>query len=62
MATYILTNTELVAVKRLEGNGCLAVSAAVPWASRDVGQMSVLLALWYLGMLAAEDTSWVLNA
>lgn len=59
---YILTNTELVAVKRLEGNGHLAVSTAVSWTRGGVGQISVLLALWYLGMLAAEDTTWVLNA
>jgi len=59
---YILTDTELVAVKRLEGNGRLAVSAAVPWTRGGVGELSVLLALWYLGMLAAEDTSWILNA
>lgn len=59
---YILTDTELVAVKRLEGNGRLAVSAAVPWTRGGVGELSVLLALWYLGMLAAEDTGWILNA
>ncbi|KAL2811076.1 hypothetical protein BDW59DRAFT_155582 [Aspergillus cavernicola] len=59
---YILTNTELVAIKRLDGNGRLAVSTAIPWASGDGGRISVLLALWYLGMLAAEDTNWALNA
>jgi hypothetical protein len=59
---YILTNTELVAVKRLEGSGCLAVSMAVPWTRGGVGELSVLLALWYLGMLAAEDGSWILDA
>ena len=59
---YILTDTELVAVRRLEGNGRLAVSAAVPWTRGGVRELSVLLALWYLGMLAAEVTSWILNA
>ncbi|KAL4935871.1 hypothetical protein BDV06DRAFT_217103 [Aspergillus oleicola] len=59
---YILTNTELVAVKRLEGSGHLAVSTAVPWRRGGVGELSVLLALWYLGMLAAEDATWCLNA
>ncbi|KAL2821314.1 hypothetical protein BDW59DRAFT_174282 [Aspergillus cavernicola] len=58
---YILTNTELVAVKRLEGSGRLAVSTAVPWRRGGVGELSVLLALWYLGMLAAEDATWFLN-
>lgn len=60
--SYILMNTELVAVKSLEGSGCLVVSTAVPWTCGGVGELSVLLALWYLGMLAAEDTSWILNA
>ncbi|KAJ5780242.1 hypothetical protein N7457_005402 [Penicillium paradoxum] len=59
---YILTNTELVAVKRLEGGGRLAVSTPVPWRGGGVGELSVLLALWYLGMLAAEDATWFLNA
>lgn len=59
---YILTNTELVAVKRLEGGGRLAVSTPMPWRGGGVGELSVLLALWYLGMLAAEDATWFLNA
>lgn len=58
---YILTNAELVAVKRLGGNGRLALSAAIPWTSGGAGQMSVLLALWFLGMLAAEDDNWALG-
>lgn len=59
---YNLTDTELVAVKRLEGSGRLAVSRAVPWTRGGVGVLSVLLALWYLGMLAAEDGRWILDA
>ncbi|PYI36411.1 hypothetical protein BP00DRAFT_432414 [Aspergillus indologenus CBS 114.80] len=58
---YILTDTELVAVKRSEGSGRLAVSTAVPWTRGGVGVLSVLLALWYPGMLAAEDGSWILD-
>lgn len=58
---YILTDTELVAVKHLEGNDCLAISTVVPWTRGGVGELLVLLALWYLGMLAAEDMSWILN-
>lgn len=49
---YLLTNTELVAVKCLDGNGRLAVSTAIPWTSGGVGQISVLLALWYLGVIS----------
>jgi hypothetical protein len=59
---FILTNTEFVAVKRLLGDGHLAVAAPIPWTSGGVGQSSVLLGLWYLGMLAAEDDNWALDA
>lgn len=58
---YILTNTELVAVKCLDRNGRLAVSTAIPWTSGGAGQLTVLLGLWYLGMLAAEDSNWALD-
>lgn len=58
---YILTDAEFVAVKRLGGVGRLALSAAIPWASGGSRQMSVLLALWYLGMLAADDGNWAID-
>ncbi|OJZ90500.1 hypothetical protein ASPFODRAFT_424390 [Aspergillus luchuensis CBS 106.47] len=57
---FILTNTELIAVKRLDRNGRLAVSTAIPWAVGGEGHLSVLLALWYIGMLAAEEDNWAL--
>jgi hypothetical protein len=58
---FILSDVELVAVKRLDRNGRLAVATPVQWRSGGVGQLSVLLGLWYLGMLAAEDNSWALS-
>ncbi|OJJ65600.1 hypothetical protein ASPBRDRAFT_139739 [Aspergillus brasiliensis CBS 101740] len=58
---FILTDKELVAVKRLDRNGSLAVSTAIGWTTGGAGQLSVLLALWYIGMLAAEDDDWALN-
>lgn len=58
---FVLTNTEFVAVKRLDGKGRLAVANPIPWKSGGIGQPSVLLGLWYLGMLVAEDRSWALN-
>ncbi|RAL10588.1 uncharacterized protein BO97DRAFT_435957 [Aspergillus homomorphus CBS 101889] len=45
---YILADTELVAVKRLEGSSRLAVSTAVPWTRGGVGVLSVLLALYWI--------------
>lgn len=46
---FLLTNTELVAVKRLDKNGRLAVSSSIPWRAGGHGQLSVLMGLWYLG-------------
>lgn len=57
---FVLTNTELVAVKRLDKNGRLAVSSSIPWKAGGHGQLTVLMGLWYLGMLAAEETNWTL--
>lgn len=57
----VLAQVNFVAVKRLDGNGRLAVAAAIPWTSGGVGRPFVLLGLWYLGMLAAEDSNWALN-
>lgn len=58
---FLLTNAELVAVKRLDSEGRLAVATPILWTSGGVGQLSVLLGLWYIGMLAAEDDHWALN-
>ncbi|KAJ6018457.1 hypothetical protein N7499_003747 [Penicillium canescens] len=58
---FILSDLELVAVKRLDGYGRLAVATPVLWRSGGVGSLSVLLGLWYLGKLAAEDNHWALN-
>lgn len=55
---FVLTNTEFVAIKRLDTNGLLAVADPIPWTSGGIGQPSVLLGLWYLGMLAAEEDTW----
>ncbi|KAJ5712866.1 uncharacterized protein N7483_010047 [Penicillium malachiteum] len=57
---YVLTDAELVVVKRLDTNGRLAVSAPIPWKTGGNGQLSVRLGLWYLGMLAAEEENWAL--
>jgi len=58
---YILTNRELVAIRRLDNNGRLELSKPILWtaggtATRPV--MTVLLGLWYLAMLAAHDQNW----
>lgn len=54
----ILTNEELVAVQRLDNDGNLQVSNSVAWETKGTvvhPRLTVLLALWYLGMLASEN-------
>lgn len=54
----LLTNEELVAIRRLDYNGNLQVSNPVPWELRGTTerpQLTVLLELWYLGMLASGN-------
>ncbi|KAE8151507.1 hypothetical protein BDV25DRAFT_171371 [Aspergillus avenaceus] len=58
---FILSDAELVAVKRLDRNSRLAVATSIPWASGGAGRLSVLLGLWYFGMLAAENNNWSLH-
>ena len=55
---FILTDTELVPVKRLDGNGNLLVAQAIPWEAQGPGRLTILLGLWYLGMLGAADDDW----
>lgn len=57
---FILTNTELVAVKRLNTSGRLAVSVSIPWTAGGHGQPTVVMGVWYLGMLAGEAANWTL--
>ena len=61
---FILTDRELVAIRRLDRNGNLDLSDSIPWASSGTAQnpqLTVLLGLWYLGMLAANDQQWSLQ-
>lgn len=57
---FLLTNNELVAIRRID-NGMLELSDSIPWTtSGNVTQprLTVLLALWYLGMLASDNGPW----
>ncbi|KAK2736310.1 hypothetical protein FQN55_001696 [Onygenales sp. PD_40] len=54
----VLTNEELVAIRRRNYDGDIELSRPIPWDTRGTAQhpcLTVLLALWYLGMLAAQD-------
>jgi hypothetical protein len=55
---YILTDREFIAIRRLDQNGNLQLSNPVLWhTAGNVAhpRLTVALALWYLGMLAAEE-------
>lgn len=54
---FVLTNTELVAIRRLDDHGRLELSTPVPWEAHGQNGPRVTIppALWYMGMLAAQD-------
>ncbi|PYH83244.1 hypothetical protein BO82DRAFT_352968 [Aspergillus uvarum CBS 121591] len=60
---FILTDREFVAIRRLDGpgKGHLELSDPVSWeASGTVSdpRLTILLGLWYLGMLAADEENF----
>ncbi|PYI22757.1 hypothetical protein BO99DRAFT_429698 [Aspergillus violaceofuscus CBS 115571] len=62
--SFILTNKELVAIRRLNHRGHLELSDPIPWTTSGTTsqpQLTMLLGLWYLGMLAADDQGWSLH-
>lgn len=55
---FLLTNTELVVFQRLDANGNLQLAASIPYnagGAPGYPQMTVLFALFCLGMMAAQD-------
>jgi hypothetical protein len=55
---FIITDLELVAIRRLDNNGNLELSAPIPMRTQGNANhpsLTPLLALWYLGMLASGD-------
>ncbi|KAK2766640.1 hypothetical protein FQN54_005951 [Arachnomyces sp. PD_36] len=55
---FLLTNAELVVFQRLDANGNLQLAASIPYNSGGAPgypQMTVIFALFCLGMMAAED-------
>ncbi|KZF18838.1 hypothetical protein L228DRAFT_286336 [Xylona heveae TC161] len=60
---FILTDRELVAIRRLDNAGSMELSESIPWSAQGTQhqpRLTVLLALWYLGMLASDDQQWSL--
>ncbi|OJD18346.1 hypothetical protein ACJ73_08728 [Blastomyces percursus] len=56
--SFVLTDLELVAVRRLDRNGNLQLSDSISWTASGTTfqpQLTVLLGLWYLSMLASRD-------
>lgn len=61
---FVLTNRELVAIRCLDRNGNLELSASIPLTASGSPthlRLTVLLAMWYLGMLASENNGWYLE-
>lgn len=58
---FVITDTELVPIKRLDRRGNLLVAQAIPWSAAGPERLTTPLALWYLGMLAASNTDWELK-
>ncbi|KAH1347497.1 hypothetical protein LV164_007205 [Aspergillus fumigatus] len=55
---FILTDRELVVFRRRDNNGNLELASPTPFTAGGTAQqpqLTVLMALWYLGMLAAQD-------
>ncbi|KKZ63790.1 hypothetical protein EMCG_01894 [[Emmonsia] crescens] len=57
---YVLSDIELVPIKRVDENGNLLVAQAIPWEAKGPECVTVLLGLWYLGMLSAANYDWQL--
>ncbi|PYH46588.1 uncharacterized protein BP01DRAFT_355583 [Aspergillus saccharolyticus JOP 1030-1] len=61
---YIITDRELVAIRRLDEDGNLELSTSIPWTAKGTAsepRLTVLLGMWYLGMLAADNQFWYLH-
>ncbi|ATY64073.1 hypothetical protein A9K55_003768 [Cordyceps militaris] len=61
---YVLTDKEIIAFRKEDAQHTISVAEPVQWAGPSDGKprMTVVLALWYLGMLASHDTDWNLDA
>jgi hypothetical protein len=61
---FLITDRELVAIRKLDRNGNLELAQPIPWTTGGTAaqpRLTVMLALWYIGMLASHDqgvNSW----
>ncbi|RAL00835.1 uncharacterized protein BO80DRAFT_455362 [Aspergillus ibericus CBS 121593] len=61
---YIITDRELVAIRRLDEDGNLELSTPISWIAKGTAselRLTVLLGIWYLGILAANNQVWYLH-
>ncbi|KGM91616.1 uncharacterized protein PADG_12300 [Paracoccidioides brasiliensis Pb18] len=55
---FLVTNQELVAIRKLDENGNLELAQPILWTTGGTAtqpRLTVMLALWYIGMLASHD-------
>lgn len=60
---FIITDQELVAIRKIDRNGRLELSSPISWTAGGTAtepRLTVMLALWYIGMLASDDQNWIL--
>ena len=58
---FIVTDQEFMAVKQVDKKGNLKISHAIPWTASgtmEEPQLTVSLALWYLGVLGSDENFW----
>ena len=58
---FIVTDQEFMAIEQVDKNGTLKISQAIPWTASgaiDEPQLTVSLALWYLGILGSYEDDW----
>ncbi|RAH59106.1 hypothetical protein BO85DRAFT_368519, partial [Aspergillus piperis CBS 112811] len=61
--SFIITDHELVAIRRLDKDGNLELLTPISWTVKGTAskpRLTVLLGIWYLGMLAANNQVWYL--
>ncbi|ATY61552.1 hypothetical protein A9K55_007992 [Cordyceps militaris] len=59
---YMINDKGLVAFRKVNAHGSIEHSDPIPWggAGDTPQRLTVMLALWYLGMLASSDSDWTL--
>lgn len=58
---FVLSDTELISIKRLDENDNLLIAQIISWEAKRSERLTILLRLWYLEMLDATNNDWRLS-